>query len=325
MTRVAVIGVGGMGACHTRNIAELDHVGVAWVVDPLEEAGRALAAEVGASWSANGHEALGDCDAVVIACPDRFHADYVLAAIDRRLPVLCEKPLTVELDDAQRIVEREVELGQRFVQLGFMRVYDERHLQVRDALSALGEVIHIRCVHRNTNREARPVEQILVESVIHDIHTVRWLSEGEIVEVSTATVQRDRGVRFLVLTCRLAGGGVATIEFDDEAAGYEVSVEVSAAHGNVVAAEPHRPIVRSSGAISSPIGEDWFAPFLGTYRVEMRAWLDSIAAGHVTGPSAWDGYAAQAVVAAAASSHRSGKAEPVELMSQPPLYRMEMS
>ena len=323
MIRVSVIGAGGMGACHARNIARLAGAEVAWVADPMEEAGRLVADEVGASWTADGQEALADCDGVVIACPDRFHVDYVLGAIERELPSLCEKPLTIDLGDAEKILERETTLGRQLVQVGFMRVYDERHLQVREALKPLGMVHHVRCVHRNTPAGPRQLERVLVESVIHDIHTVRWLSGREIEEVSTVTVMRDGGVRFVVLTCRLAGGGVATIEFDDGAAGYEVSVEVSAQRGNVVASAPHRPLVRANGVVSSVIGDDWFAPFVATYRIEIRAWLDSIDSGAAVGPTAWDGYAAQAVVAAAVASDRSHRPAGVVLAPRPTLYRVE--
>ncbi|NIR41639.1 MAG: Gfo/Idh/MocA family oxidoreductase, partial [Actinobacteria bacterium] len=70
------------------------------------------------------------------ACPDGFHAGYLRAALQRGLPTLCEKPLTVELDDARAVVDAEVALGRRLVQVGFMRVYDERHVQVAEALSS---------------------------------------------------------------------------------------------------------------------------------------------------------------------------------------------
>jgi myo-inositol 2-dehydrogenase / D-chiro-inositol 1-dehydrogenase len=323
--RVAVIGVGGMGSCHARNIAELAGAEVAWVADPAKEVASVLAKEVGANWTAEGHEALADCDAVVIACPDRFHPEFVLGAIDRGLPILCEKPLTVELDDARRIIDAESAFGRRLVQVGFMRVYDERHVQVRDALRPLGAIKHVRCVHRNTAAGPRSVERVLVESVIHDIHTVRWLSGDEIVDVATTAVGADGAVRFLLLTCRLGDGGVATIEFDDAAAGYEVSVEVSAERGNVVAAEPHRAVVRAEGTIRSAIGADWFAPFVPTYRQEMQVWLASVKARVAAGPTAWDGYAAQAVVAAAVSSDRHGAVANVDLRDRPDLYRMESS
>ena len=149
--RIGVIGVGGMGACHARHVADLAGADLRWVADPDEANGAALAAELGCTWIAEGMDRIGstvaeaaDCDAVVIACPDHLHHRYVMAALDRGLPVLAEKPLTVELQDARQIVEAEVALGRRLVQLGFMRVYDERHEQVADALSRIGRPRYIR-------------------------------------------------------------------------------------------------------------------------------------------------------------------------------------
>jgi len=319
--RVGVVGAGGMGACHARNVVDLSASDLAWIADPAEQAGRALADELSTRWIANGLDGLPDCDALVIACPEQAHAQFAQAAIELRLPTLCEKPLTSVLAEAAEIVRSEVEAGRRFIQVGFMRQYDERHMQVSESLGPLGEVNHIRCVHRNANDQARPVATIMVESIIHDIHTVRWLSRSEIVKVSTAVVRRDRGPRLVSLTCHLSNGAIAGIEFDDCASGYEVSVEVSAEDGNVTAADPPRAIVRTNGAVIAQVGSDWFTPFLDTYRVEMSVWLNSIRVGEATGPSAWDGYAAQAVVEAAMASELSGVGEPVVLIEQPKIYQ----
>ncbi|NDH11979.1 MAG: hypothetical protein EBY44_09705, partial [Actinobacteria bacterium] len=114
--------------------------------------------------------------------------------------------------DAREIVDTEVALGRRLIQLGFMRVYDERHTQVADALEHLGAARHIRCVHRNTNDGSRTVPQMLVESIIHDIHTVRWLGDDEIVSVATSVIAGGVDTRMIIATCRLAGGAVAVLE-----------------------------------------------------------------------------------------------------------------
>lgn len=322
--RIGVIGVGGMGECHARHVADLAGAELAWIADPDEPSGRTLAGELDCRWVAEGMDAIDECEAVVIACPDRFHHRYAMASLERGLPVLAEKPLTVELADAREIVDAEVALGRRLIQLGFMRVYDERHAQVAAVLQRIGAPRHIRTVHRNTNDGSRPVAQMLVESIIHDIHTVRWLSGQEIVSVATSVVAGAGGarVRMIIATCRLADGGVAVLEFDDIASGYEVSVEVTAEHGNVVAAEPLRASVRSGGSVAEEIGDDWFTPFLDTYRVEMRDFLESVEDGVARGPSAWDGYAAQAVVdAAAASAAECGKQTAVNLPAKPSLYQ----
>ena len=318
--RVGVIGVGGMGACHARNVSALAGADLVWVADPAEDVGRSLAEELGSRWVADAMTVIDDVDALVIACPDRFHAKFVTAGLERTLPMLCEKPLTLELADAREIVDAEATLGRRLIQLGFMREYDERHVQVADAVAGLGPVNLVRAMHRNTNDGSRAVDDMLVESIIHDIHSVRWIAGTEIDEVLTSVVERDGATHTVLLTCRLANGGVAVIEFDDMATGYEVSLEVSAVDGNVVSSEPLRAAVRTNGHVSAEIGDDWFAPFLETYRIEMRDWLESVRVGEARGPSAWDGYAAQVVVDAASTSNASGSAAPVNLGQKPPIY-----
>lgn len=54
----------------------------------------------------DGFEELLDAgiDVLVIATPDHLHADYAVAALERGLHVLCEKPLVTELEDARRVV-----------------------------------------------------------------------------------------------------------------------------------------------------------------------------------------------------------------------------
>ena len=111
MTRVGVIGVGGMGACHARHVAGLAGAELAWVADPDEGAGLALADELGCEWVAEGMDRIDEADALVIACPDRFHHRYVMAGLERGVPILAEKPLTVELADAREIVDTEVALS----------------------------------------------------------------------------------------------------------------------------------------------------------------------------------------------------------------------
>ena len=47
----------------------------------------------------------GDLDAVIVASPNETHRDITLAALERGLPVLCEKPMTVTVEEAEDIAE----------------------------------------------------------------------------------------------------------------------------------------------------------------------------------------------------------------------------
>ena len=71
----------------------------------------------------------------------------------------------------QRIVDAEVAIGRRLLQLGLMRVYDPAHVQLAAEVAELGELHHIRCVHRNVHEVRRTAQLILNQSLVHDIHS----------------------------------------------------------------------------------------------------------------------------------------------------------
>ena len=66
------------------------------------------------------------------------------------------------------------------------------------------------------------------------------------------------------------------------------------------------------------------APIAGgleaAYRRELEAWVAGVAGGPERGPSAWDGYAANAVADACLASLTSGARTAVELVERPALY-----
>jgi myo-inositol 2-dehydrogenase/D-chiro-inositol 1-dehydrogenase len=312
--RIGVIGAGGMGREHIKNLATIDDVEVVVVADvdaavALDAAGLCDAA---ASTDAAGVATDSRLDAVVIASPDHTHADLTIAAVDRGRFVLCEKPLASNVADAERVVAAEVAGGGPLVQVGFMRQFDPAHLQVRSAMAELGSVRHVRSVHRNTNHQwERPLELVFSQSLIHDVHTARWLTGTEFSSVITQVVSGPRPVEHVVLLGAMADGSTVTIEFVEATYGYDVEVEVTCEGGVVIASPPSQPIVRSDGAAHQHVGDDWFGRFSAAYRLEAEDWIAGVHAGEVRGPTSIDGLAAQRVIDAAIRSAVSGQREQV--------------
>ena len=322
--RVGMIGVGHMGMFHARTLAGLPGVEVSTVHDVDVAAAERAARLVGAEIRSSTLDVLDDpaLDGVVVASADEAHAAATLAAIERELPVLCEKPLASTVADARQVVDAEVTSGRRFVRVGFMRECDEPHRQLVAAHDGLGEIDHVRAVHRNTNPSPRPVEVIAVQSIVHDVHTVRFLTGAEIVTVHASGAGAMGGsYRHVLVTCRLSTGAHATLEFDDGGFAYDVGVEVLARRGDAVLAGPAQPVVRREGALHVDVGDDWFERFADAYRVQDLAWVESIRAGTPTGPTAWDGYAAQLVVAGVIESMSSGATVDVDPGPPPALDR----
>ena len=84
---------------------------------------------------------------------------------------------------------------------------------------------------------------------------------------------------------------------------------------------PMRPMLRQGGGRIVDIGNDWFARFAEAYVIEAEAWVASLRAGVVTGPSVWDGLMAQTIVEAGLASIASGGPITLDRPATPALYR----
>ena len=125
--RIAVLGVGMMGAFHADALSRrVRGARVTVVSDFSADRAAEVAAQVGARVEADPIAAINadDVDAVLIASPGAVHHEQVSACLARGIPVLCEKPLTTDVDSALALVQQEAALGRRLIQVGFMRRYD---------------------------------------------------------------------------------------------------------------------------------------------------------------------------------------------------------
>ncbi|MEP7112155.1 MAG: Gfo/Idh/MocA family oxidoreductase [Ilumatobacteraceae bacterium] len=321
--RLAIVGAGGMGSFHARSLAAMPDVEIVAIADVRVAAAQSLSDEVGGEASGDGLAvaSMSDLDGLVIASPEDSHESLVQAATARGTRILCEKPLAVGVEACQRIVDAEIELGHRLLQLGLMRVYDPAHVQLEAEVAALGDVHHVRCVHRNVHEVRRTAQLVLNQSVVHDVHSLRWLVGREINRVSTFVTPNPDHVEHLVVVAEFDGGGYGTIEFSEHGYAYEVTVEVAAEFGGVALAPVMRPTVRRDGSAGVHIGTDWFGRFADAYRIEDAVFVESVASGVTVGPSAWDGLVAERTVQAAIQSFRTRQPVDVEIFETPDLYR----
>lgn len=299
-----------MGREHIANLSALEGVEVQVVADVVSagaDAGAELAGTATATTDPMAVATSANLDAVVIASPDETHADLAVAAIETGLALLCEKPLAVTVADAERVLAAEAAAPSPHVQVGLMRVYDPSHLQVVHAMSELGTLHHLRLVHRNTNHDwTRSLATVFSQSLIHDIHSARWLSGSEFASIVAQVVRTGERINYVNLLGELTSGATVSIEFAEATYGYDIEVEATCEGGMAIAAQPAQPIVRRAGEAHRHIGDDWFGRFTDAYRTEAAEWTSGVLAGEVRGPSAADGLAAQYVVAAAIESAESG-------------------
>ncbi|MEU5317269.1 Gfo/Idh/MocA family oxidoreductase [Streptomyces sp. NPDC021056] len=331
--RVAVIGTGKMGADHVRRIEEVvSGARVSAVVDVDAERAKAVAARVDgctAYTDVTTALAAADVDAVLIASSGPAHEAALLAALERDLPVLCEKPLTPDSASALRVLEAERKLGHRRVQVGFMRRYDAEYMKLKSLLETgqLGRPLMVHNRHRNAASPPFFTSDMLVsDSVAHETDVTRWLLGQEITAVTvlrprpSANAPEDlQDPQFVVF--ETDGGAVVDVEiFVNCGFGYQVQAEVVCERGTARIGDGHAMVTNMAGRWGGTISQDFIDRFAEAYDRELQVWVDATRRGEVTGPSTWDGYAAAAVCEAGVRALNEGGRVQVELVERPPLY-----
>src|SRR3954469_13068146 len=95
MLRVGIIGFGGAGQAHLFYLSCIAGCRVTKIFDPKPAArDRAAGRGAGDIFCDDEHRFWSDLDAVSVCTPDGTHASYIVAALERGLHVLVEKPLT---------------------------------------------------------------------------------------------------------------------------------------------------------------------------------------------------------------------------------------
>ena len=143
-----IVGAGNIGQTHARVLTSLSHP-IA-LCDTNAENLRNLAEEFGIEERYPDIEtALEHCDAraAIICTPNHLHAQAAIAAMERGMDVLCEKPMAASSAEARRMLETAKRTG-RTLMIGYIvRAYDAIDTVMSVLRSGrLGRPVSARCV-----------------------------------------------------------------------------------------------------------------------------------------------------------------------------------
>lgn len=328
--RIGVIGAGNIGSYHAETLCDrVSGAEVSAVFDVATDRAAAIAEKVGATAYGSAEELVNDpdVDAVLIASPGELHAGQVLSCVSLGKPVLCEKPLAPTTAECLKVLEAEMSVGARLVQLGFMRRYDGGYQRLKATLDSghIGEALMLHCVHRNPSvYDYFTSDMSLTDSVVHEVDASRWLLADEIVAVTVVAGRPSPKAAIkdpqLVLFETASGVLVDVESFVNAQYGYDVRCELVASEGTATLATPFQDTVRSAGRHAHSVPESWRQRFDAAYHAELQDWVSSLATGAFSGATAWDGYAATAVAEAGLRARAEGKRVDVGLIEKPAFY-----
>ena len=333
--RIAVLGVGIMGADHVARIsARISGARVAVVNDYLTEKAEQIAAGIdGCRAIADPLDAIADpeVDAVLLATPGPTHEKQLLACLEHGKPVLCEKPMTTDVATSLEVVRREAELGKRLIQVGFMRRFDDEYVALKSVIDngELGKALLLHCVHRNPSVPASFDSAMTVrDSLVHEVDVTRFLLDEEIVSVQIITPAPNPAAAEglsdpQIAIFRTASGRHVDVElFVTTGVAYEVRTELVAEKGSAFIGLDVGLVRKSApGVWGGTIAPGFRERFGRAYDTEIQRWVDAVRGGaqsgnYTDGPTAWDGYAATAVCEAGVQSLHSGEPVAVSIVDR---------
>ena len=288
--RVAILGVGRLGAFHAKVLSEAKDVDELRVYDADPIRAKEVAGPLKATAAASVEEALKGMDTAVIVTPTDTHAPLIKKCLDARIATFCEKPIAISLPDTRDIVAH-VERSKGRLQIGFQRRFDAGYGAARDAIRAgqLGNVFSFLMV--SCDRLPPPDAYIATsggqfkDQLIHDFDITRWLFGQEAAEV-TATgstfgfpqyqAMGDVGTSAVLL--RLSGGSLGLITgLRHNEAGYDIHVEIHGAKDTLAIGidprTPWRSVEHDAPPLPGPPYPSFFVRFDGAYRAELAHFL----------------------------------------------------
>jgi UDP-N-acetylglucosamine 3-dehydrogenase len=156
MTRIGVIGTGGMGSAHCDALPRVENCEFVGVADVRLEAAQKIANQYGIRAFQDYRELLKIVDGVIVATPPAAHREVVVAAAEAGVHAFCEKPLSLTLADADAMIEAADIAGVHLMVGQVLRFYPVHALGKRliDA-GEIGDVVYIETDYSGSYRAPR--------------------------------------------------------------------------------------------------------------------------------------------------------------------------
>src|SRR4029077_4630738 len=169
--------------------------------------------------------------------------------------ILCEKPLALNLADAQAAIATVSKSGRR-LQVGFMRRYDPAYAAAMKRIEAgeIGVPVIFKSIGRD--KDGPPLSayhsnvngMLFYTNTIHDFDLARWLMQDEVSEVHAYTtvfirpeVAEFGDVVASVVNLKFNQGAIGNIESYAQAVyGYDVRTEIIGSKGSILVGSLNR-------------------------------------------------------------------------------------
>jgi predicted dehydrogenase len=206
--RVAVVGAGEFGRHHARVYRELEGAELVGVFDENQERAAAVAAEYQTQVLKGFYELREGADAASVAVPTVAHAEVGCRLLEMGLDVLVEKPMAVNLAEADALLHAAKRYG-RILQVGHVERFNPAVVAVEPILN---RPLFFE-VHRLGVFTPRSLDvDVIYDLMIHDLDILLALVGEPVTEVKAVGIPvLTEKVDIAHARLEFAGGAVANI------------------------------------------------------------------------------------------------------------------
>jgi len=182
--KVGVVGVGYFGKFHVEKYASNPLVDLVGVVDLDSEKGGDIAERNGTRYFSDAAELYKKVDAVSIAVPTLYHYAVAQEFLKRGIHVLLEKPMTVTVEEARKLLET-AQSKDCVLQIGHLERFNPALTALRKSLG------HPRFIesHRLQSFIERAIDvDVIMDLMIHDIDVILDLVKSDVAEIRATGV-----------------------------------------------------------------------------------------------------------------------------------------
>ena len=177
-----------------------------------------------AAYESCGVEIVGedDADILSIACPDQFHSQYFLQALDETQHVFCEKPIVTNCYDLEEIKfswKPECHIGQNFP-LRHQPIFADLDIYSYGEIYRIDAAYNWGRTHKLFEgwRKEDPNYSLVMGGLIHMVDLVLWETELDMEVVSAIGCNKSApgfpNHDTVTAQCRLSNGGVCNLIVD---------------------------------------------------------------------------------------------------------------
>ena len=222
---LGIVGAGAIAQAYSEALRGFEGARVAAVADVRPEAAAALAEQLGGA-AFSGHREMLErvrLDAVLVCTPPASHAEICLSFLERRVAVLCEKPLALDARAARGMVAAAEAAGVALTMASkFRYVEDVRRAKSIVTSGILGEIVlfenaftaRVDMAKRWNAQPRLSGGGVLIDNGTHSVDLVRYFL-GPIAEVHAVegkNIQRLPVEDTVRLFMRSDGGVMASID-----------------------------------------------------------------------------------------------------------------